>query len=85
MPTRSSRANAGAPFAPPPLEALDRDTKWIDRPGPRRPGRPGRRTGQAAAAATPAEALALKNDSAEPNATILSALGRLPEPRGRPI
>ena len=21
-----------APFAPPPLEALDRDTKWIDRP-----------------------------------------------------
>ncbi|MFM8378804.1 MAG: ABC transporter substrate-binding protein, partial [Planctomycetia bacterium] len=68
------------PFAPPTLEALDRDAKWIDRPV--RDGLTMLRDELAKepATATAAEALALANDSPEANLKILSALGRLPEP-----
>jgi peptide/nickel transport system substrate-binding protein len=66
-------------FEPPPLDTLDANAKWIDRPV--RDGLTLLRTAQEkeAVLATPAEALALQNDSAEANAKILSALGRLPE------
>lgn len=67
-----------AAFTPPPLEALDRDAKWIDRPV-----RDALKDLAVALAAepmlaTPAKALALKNVSPENNAKILSALGKLP-------
>ncbi len=67
-----------APFAPPPLEALDRDAKWIDRPVRDALADLAAELEQEPPLATPAEALALKNDSSEHNALILSALGRLP-------
>jgi peptide/nickel transport system substrate-binding protein len=67
-----------APFAPPPLEALDRDTKWIDRPVRDALAELAKELEQEPALATAAEALALRNDSAENNARILSGLGRLP-------
>ncbi|NBW95966.1 MAG: peptide ABC transporter substrate-binding protein [Planctomycetia bacterium] len=68
------------PFDPPPLATLDRDATWIDRPV--RDGMALLREEQArqTAPASVAEALALENDSAAANATILAALGRLPEP-----
>jgi len=68
------------PFAPPTLEALDRDAKWIDRPV--RDGLALLRDEQAKepSLASVPEALALDNTSPEANAKILSALGRLPEP-----
>jgi len=66
------------PFAPPPLEALDRDTTWIDRPVRDALADLAIELAEQPPLATPAEALALKNDSTEHNATILSALGRLP-------
>jgi len=69
-----------APFAPPPLEALDRDTKWIDRPVRDALASLAAELAEQPPTATPAEALALKNDSTASNAAILSALGRLPEP-----
>lgn len=67
-----------AAFAPPPLEALERDATWIDRPV-----RDALADLAAELAAVPPlgtveEALALRNDSAEHNAVILSALGRQP-------
>jgi len=67
------------PFTPPPLEALDRDAKWIDRPV--RDGLALLREQQKGepVLASVAEALALRNESAGDNAKILSALGRLPE------
>jgi peptide/nickel transport system substrate-binding protein len=71
---------AKPPFAPPPLEALDRDTKWIDRPVRDALADLAAELAKQPPTATPAEALALKNDSAEHNATILSALGQLPAP-----
>ena len=66
-------------FEPPPLDTLEANAKWIDRPV--RDGLALLRSSQEkeAVLATPAEALALRNDSAEANAKILSALGRLPE------
>jgi peptide/nickel transport system substrate-binding protein len=71
-------AAAPAPFDPPPLADIDRDTKWIDRPV--RDGLVMLREEQATEtpACTVAEALAEKNASAAANTRILSALGRLP-------
>jgi len=68
-----------APFSPPPLAEIDRETRWIDRPV--RDGLALLRADQSAERplATVAEALELRNDSAAANARILSALGRLPE------
>lgn len=67
-----------AAFTPPPLEALDHDAKWIDRPV--RDALKDLATELAAEPmlASAAEALALKNNSPVNNAKILSALGRLP-------
>ena len=66
------------PFTPPPLEAIDREAKWIDRPV--RDGMAMLREQQQAETplASVAEALSLRNESAAENARILSALGRLP-------
>jgi len=65
-------------FEPPALETLDAAAKWIERPV--RDGLAVLRATQEkeSVLATVAEALALKNVSAENNARILSALGRLP-------
>ena len=66
-------------FEPPAIEALDRDAKWIDRPV--RDGL--QRLREEQAKETPQMgvpvALEMRNDSAEANALILSALGRLPD------
>ena len=72
-------AKAREAFVAPPLADIERDARWIDRPV--RDGLVLLRDQQERqpAAATVAEALALENDSADANATILSALGRLPE------
>ena len=72
-------AKAREAFVAPPLSDIDRDARWIDRPV--RDGLVLLRDQQERqpAVATVAEALALENDSADANATILSALGRLPE------
>ncbi len=67
-----------APFTPPPLEDLDRDAKWIDRPVRDAVKDLAAELATEPVLATPAEAIALRNDSAEKNAKILSALGRLP-------
>ena len=71
-------ARGPEPFDPPPLESIDRDAKWIDRPV--RDALAMLREEQAGETvlATTAEALALRNDSDAANARILSALGRLP-------
>jgi peptide/nickel transport system substrate-binding protein len=69
-----------APFAPPPLETLDRDAKWIDRPVRDALADLAAELAQEPPLGTAAEALAVRNDSPEHNALILSALGRLPEP-----
>ena len=68
------------PYTPPPLETIDREAKWIDRPV-----RDGlemllEQQSQETPLATVEEALELENDSAAENAKILSALGRLPGP-----
>jgi hypothetical protein len=70
-----------APFAPPPLEALDRDTKWIDRPVREALAELAKELEQEPSLATAAEALALENTSADNNAKIPSAGCRR---RGRP-
>ena len=66
-------------FEPPALEAIDREAKWIDRPV--RDAMRLLRDEQAKE--TPLVgvpiALEMRNESAEANARILSALGRLPE------
>ena len=66
-------------FEPPPLDTLEANATWIDRPV--RDGLTLLRAAQEKEPllATAEEALALRNDSAEANAKILSALGRLPE------
>ena len=75
----SPAAQPAEAFEPPPLDTLDANAKWIDRPV--RDGLALLRAAQEKepVLATPKEALALQNDSAENNATLLSALGRLPE------
>jgi peptide/nickel transport system substrate-binding protein len=65
-------------FIPPPLKALDRDAKWIDRPVRDALEDLAKELAEEPRLATPPQALALKNTSAENNAKILSALGRLP-------
>jgi len=67
-------------FSPPPLEALDRDAKWIDRPVKEALAELREQQAKEPLLADVAEALALRNDSPDANAKILSALGRLPEP-----
>ncbi len=71
-------AAAPEPFTPPPFAELDAEAKWIDRPV--KDGlvllRDAQR--QEAMLATATEALALENTSADANAKILSAFGRLP-------
>jgi peptide/nickel transport system substrate-binding protein len=66
-------------FEPPPLDKLDAEAKWIDRPV--RDGLVLLREAQAAAPppGTVAEALALFNDSTAANARILATLGQLPD------
>jgi peptide/nickel transport system substrate-binding protein len=66
------------PFEPPPLADLDGKANWIDRPV--KDGLVLLRAAQAdeQVLCSVADAVALKNDSAENNAKILSALGRLP-------
>ena len=68
------------PFAAPLLTELDQEASWIDRPV--QDGLALLRQSQAGETVrgTVAEALALRNDSADANATILSVLGRLPKP-----
>ncbi len=68
------------PFAAPLLTELDQEASWIDRPV--QDGLVLLRQSQAGETVrgTVAEALALRNDSADSNATILSVLGRLPKP-----
>jgi peptide/nickel transport system substrate-binding protein len=68
-----------AAFEPPPLEALDRAANWIDRPVKDALALLREQQAKEPVLGTVAEALALKNDSVRANATILSALGRLPE------
>ncbi|NBX28925.1 peptide ABC transporter substrate-binding protein [bacterium] len=65
-------------FEPPPLDRLEDNAKWIDRPV--RDGLTLLRAAQEKEPllATAAEALDLENDSADANAKILSGLGRLP-------
>jgi peptide/nickel transport system substrate-binding protein len=65
-------------FDPPPLEAIDRDAKWIDRPV--RDGLAMLREQQAGETVdvSVSQALAVRNTSAADNAKILAALGRLP-------
>ena len=65
-------------FQPPSLDVLDRDAKWIDRPVRNALADLAAELAKEPPVATPAEALALRNDSPDANAAILSALGRLP-------
>jgi peptide/nickel transport system substrate-binding protein len=67
------------PFNPPSLEELDQSVTWIDRSV--EDGLVLLRAAQSEEAllSSVSEALALKNDSEENNAKILSALGRLPD------
>jgi len=73
-------APAEATFLPPSLADLDRDAKWIDRPVKQGLAVLREQQAKEPVLASVAEALALRNDSPEANAKILSALGRLPEP-----
>jgi len=67
------------PFDAPPLADLESEANWIERPV--RDGLVLLREAQAdeKLLGTVSAALAMRNESAESNATILSALGRLPE------
>lgn len=78
-PLPATPAVAPDPFDAPPLAVLDQEARWIDRPV--QDGLTLLRKAQAdeEVLAPAAEALGLKNDTAQANATILSALGRLPE------
>ena len=67
-----------ASFTPPSLAELDRDTTWIDRPVRDALAMLREEQAREPPLCSVAEALALSNDSAEANAKILSALGRLP-------
>ena len=66
------------PFEPPPLEELERNTTWVDRPA--LSGMEVLRKQQEASGQPPLtveQALALRNDSSEENEKILATLGRL--------
>jgi peptide/nickel transport system substrate-binding protein len=75
-----SPATPAPAFEPPPLEALDRDARWIDRPVKDAVALLREQQEKEPVVGTVAEALAATNDSPEANALILSALGRLPDP-----
>ncbi len=77
-PAEPAAAQPEAAFEPPALEALERDAKWIDRPVKDALALLRDEQSRSTPLTTAAEALALVNDSAETNARILSALGRLP-------
>jgi peptide/nickel transport system substrate-binding protein len=66
------------PFSPPPLAELDKTADWQDKPVLDSLQLLREKQAKEKPLATVAEALKLKNDSAKANATILSALGRLP-------
>lgn len=66
-------------FEPPALADLDRDSRWIDRPLRDAIDLLREELSKEPPLCDVAEALALKNDSVDANARILSALGRLPE------
>lgn len=67
------------PFDAPPLAELDAKAEWVDQPVFDAMDRLRKLLAEQKSLATDEEALALKNDSDETNAKILSALGRLPE------
>ncbi|HUY87649.1 MAG TPA: peptide-binding protein [Pirellulales bacterium] len=67
------------PFDAPPLAELDEKAEWVDQPVVDAVERLQKLLAEQQPLATVDEALALKNDSDEANAKILSALGRLPE------
>jgi peptide/nickel transport system substrate-binding protein len=75
----ATTATPSTALEPPPLEVLDRDAKWIDRPVKDAMALLREQQAKEPLIGTAAEALALKNDSPQANAEILSALGRLPE------
>lgn len=66
------------PFDAPPLAELDAKAEWVDQPVFDAMDRLRKLLAEQKPLATAEEALALKNDSDEANAKILSALGRLP-------
>ncbi len=78
QPVTPAAAPEAEPFDPPPLADLDEKATWIDRPV--KDGLVLLRAAQAEeeVLCSVADALALRNDSVENNAKILSALGRLP-------
>jgi peptide/nickel transport system substrate-binding protein len=78
QPVTAAAATVAEPFDPPPLADLELKATWIDRPV--KDGLVLLRAAQAdeKVLCSAADALALKNDSTENNAQILSALGRLP-------
>jgi peptide/nickel transport system substrate-binding protein len=67
------------PFTPPSLEELESQVTWIDRPVKNSLEMLRAKLAAEVPLATVPEALALRNDSEEANAKILSALGRLPQ------
>ena len=82
--TLESQGSAGQerllePFDPPPLDDLLGSATWIDRPVLDPLARLREEQAGEKGLATAAEALQMANDSAEANAKILSALGRLAE------
>jgi peptide/nickel transport system substrate-binding protein len=66
-------------FEPPPLESLDRDARWIDRPVKDALRLLREEQAKEPLLGSVADALETRNDSPRANALILSALGRLPE------
>lgn len=70
------------PFTPPPLEELNKTAEWVDRPVIDALQLLRATEATEKPLTTVAKALELKNSSAENNAKILSALGRLPPSDG---
>jgi peptide/nickel transport system substrate-binding protein len=68
----------GEGFVPPPLEEIDAKAHWVQMPVVNSLEKLTKHLETIKPLATPAEALALKNNSNESNAKILSALGRQP-------
>jgi peptide/nickel transport system substrate-binding protein len=66
------------PFDPPPLEKLNAEAKWVAQPVHDCFDLLRAKLAKEKSLATVEEALQIKNDSADANAKILSALGRLP-------
>jgi peptide/nickel transport system substrate-binding protein len=66
------------PYDPPPLAELDKTAEWVDMPVRDSLALWKEELSKTPPTVTPAEALALKNDSPENNAKILAGLGRQP-------